>query len=283
MFSRPICLRILLFASALLWTGLASAADVPAQASGKFAGAKISFNVGGGYAFWSRGSERFIEVAISNDPFLAKSFDAFYDPKPVIGSRFADNETFVVYFEFEPTGRYHGLSYYFGSGDGCGFCYDSSVKSTVRIENQRLKGRLFYREKSPTFDVELDVPIAPEEWGKPISGDGGEIGAAFRAYNAAWDKGDRKAVFEHLDSANQARWKKKEKEGKLDEYVAFREKDLHWNLKNARIVGGYSRGDQAVLLVKAKNSYIEHIHGQVSMMKESSGWKIFDEVYEVGE
>lgn len=269
---------------------LGADAQAPATASGKFAGTKVAFDVGGAYAFWSRGKDRMIEVAVSNDPFRAKAFDAFYDPKPVISSRLADDETFVVYFEFEPNGKYHGLSYYFGSGDGCGFCYDTAVKSTVRVENERVKGRVAFKEPNRTFDIQLDVPIAPETWGQPISGEGGEIGAAFRSYNAAWEKNDRKAVFERLDSANQERWKRVEQEdkadrGKLDRYVAFREKEFHWNLKDkdARIVGGYVRGDQAVLLVKAKSTYIDHIHGQVTLTKESGRWKVGDEVYEVGE
>ena len=47
-----------------------------------------------------------------------------------IGS--ADDESKVVTFEFDADGKYRGLSYYFGPGVGCGFCYDSKVGSTVR-------------------------------------------------------------------------------------------------------------------------------------------------------
>jgi hypothetical protein len=282
--------RLVLLGLSLLCAGVLPAAGEPAKASGKFAGTRVSFDVGGAYAFWNRGQDRLIEVAVSNDPFRASAFDAFYDPRPVISSRFADDQAHVVYFEFEPDGKYHGLSYYFGSGDGCGFCYDTAVKSTVRIEKQRVKGRIAFKEPNRDFDIQLDVPIAPEEWGQAISGEGGEIGAAYHGYNAAWDKDDHKGVFDRLDSANQRRWKKIEQEdktdrGRLDRYITFREHDFHWNLKeeDARIVGGYVRGDQAVLLVKAKNTSIDRIHGQVTLTRENGRWKIGDEVYELGE
>lgn len=283
-------LRVVLLGLGLLRSGVVSGAKEPAKASGKFVSTRFSLEVGGAYAFWNRGKDRLIEVAVSNDPFRASTFDAFYDPRPVISSRFADDETHVVYFEFEPDGKYHGLSYYFGSGDGCGFCFDSTVQSTVRVEKQRVKGRIAFKEPNRDFDIQLDVPIAPEVWGQPISGEGGEIGAAYHGYNAAWDKDDHKGVFDRLDAANQQRWKKIELEdktdrGRLERYIAFREKDFHWNLKDkdARIVGGYVRGDQAVLLVKARNTYVDHIHGQVTLTKENGRWKVGDEVYDVGE
>jgi hypothetical protein len=33
-----------------------------------------------------------------------------------------DSETALVYLEFKPDGGYLGLSYYFASGNGCGYC-----------------------------------------------------------------------------------------------------------------------------------------------------------------
>ena len=83
-------------------------------------------------------------------------------------------------------------------GDGCGFCYDPSVKSTVRIAGQRAKGKLSYTGDNRGFNIDMDVPIAPKEWGKPIAGDAGEIGKAYRAYNAAMQKDDRKTILKLL-------------------------------------------------------------------------------------
>src|SRR6266581_3315354 len=181
--ARLICSAIAIAAFVPL---LALAAD-DAQVSGKFEGTKKKFDVGGGYAYWINDPNDgpLIEVAVSNSSFKSSYFDAFYDPRPAIDTLFVDDQTAVVYFQFEPNGKYHGMSYYLGSGDGCGFCYDPSVKSTVRIANQRAKGGLTFKGENRSFDIQINVPVAPKEWGTPLKGDGVEIGNAFRAYNSA--------------------------------------------------------------------------------------------------
>ena len=97
------------------------------------------------------------------------------------------------------------------------------------------------------------------------------------------EKGDRKAVFKLLDTETRRRWTKLEKEGKLESFLTYRDEKVHWRLKEARIVGGYVRHNDAVLLVKASSPLIEHIHGQVALTREGDGWKISEEVYQVGE
>ncbi len=274
----------LVTAAIILLSASLLAADAP-QASGKFKGSKYSFDVGGAYAFWSQSADEgpLIEVAVSNDAFKAEAFDAFFDPKPVIDTSFADEQTAVVYFQFEPNGKYHGLHYYLGSGDGCGFCYDPKVKSTVRIAGNRAKGGLSFSGESRSFDIQIDVPVAPKEWGKPLEADGGDAGAAFRAYNSAMEQQNRKAIFDLVDADTRARWAKREKEGKLDSWLEYREEKVHWRLKDAHIVRGFVRGDQAVLLVKGTSPAIDKVHGQVALTREGGKWKIADEVYEVGE
>ncbi|MDQ6799701.1 MAG: hypothetical protein M3041_02580 [Acidobacteriota bacterium] len=263
---------------------LSLAAD-EATVTGKFEGTKKVFEAGGGYAYWIHDPDAgpLIEVAVSNNSFKASYFDAFYEPRPAIDTLFVSDQTAVVYFQFEPNGKYHGMSYYLTSGDGCGFCYDPKVKSTVRIVGNRAKGRLSYAGDNRGFDLTLDVPIAPKEWGKPIDKDGSDVVRVFRAYNAAVDKGDQKAVFKLLDSETRDIWTTQEKKGKLDAYLDYRAEKVHWRLKDARIVSGYVRDNQAVLLVKAISPLIDHIHGQVLLTKEGDGWKIADEVYQVGE
>jgi hypothetical protein len=280
---RLICSAIVIAA----FVPFLSLAAEEAQVSGKFEGTKKKFDVGGGYAYWIHDSSDgpLIEVAVSNSTFKTSYFDAFYDPRPAIDTLFVDDQTAVVYFQFEPNGKYHGMSYYLASGDGCGFCYDGTVKSTVKIAGQRAKGRLSYTGDNRGWDITMDVPIAPKEWGKPIDKDGSDVAKVFRAYNAAMDKGDQKAVFKMLDGATQDIWKAQEKKGKanLDDYLAYRSDKVHWRLKDARIVNAYLRGNQAVLLIKGSSPVIDHIHGQVLLSKEGDGWKIADEVYQVGE
>ncbi|MDQ6799698.1 MAG: hypothetical protein M3041_02555 [Acidobacteriota bacterium] len=278
---RLICSAIVIAA----FVPFLSLAAEDAQVSGKFQGSKSNFDVGGGYAYWINDPDDgpLIEVAVSNSSFKRSYFDAFYNPRPAIDTQFVDDQTAVVYFQFEPNGKYHGLSYYLGSGDGCGFCYDPKAKSTVRIAGQRAKGTLSFQGDNRAFDITMDVPIAPKEWGKPIDKDGSEVAKVFRAYNAAVDKGDQKAVFKLLDSETRDIWTKQEKKGKLDAYLDYRAEKVHWRLKDARIVSGYVRDNQAVLVIKASSPLIDHLHGQVLLTKEGDGWKIADEVYQVGE
>ena len=74
-----------------------------------------------------------------------------------------------------------------------------------------------------------------------------------------------------------------EKKGKLDSYLDYLSDKVHWRLKEARIVGGYVRENQAVLLIKGSGPVIDHVKGQVTLTRENDGWKISDEVYQVGE
>ncbi|HUJ15605.1 MAG TPA: hypothetical protein VL284_17595 [Thermoanaerobaculia bacterium] len=259
------------------------AADKP-QASGTFSGTKYKFEVIGAYAYWSRSSEEpLIEVAVSNDGFVPAAFDAFYDPKPVIENEFVDQRTAVIYFQFEPSGRYHGMTYYIGSGDGCGYCSDGSAKSTVSVSGGRAKGTLKYKGENRSYDIAFDVPIAPKEWGPAIKGDGGDIGAAYKTYNKAMESGDRQAIFDALDSHLQSFWKKQEKAGKLDGYLEYRQQSVHYHISEAHIIRGFSRPDEAVLLVNASSPLLDHLHGQVVLKREGGRWKISDEVYETGE
>src|SRR5260370_26054621 len=103
------------------------------------------------------------------------------------------------------------MSYCLGLGDGCGFGFDPKVKSTVQIAGQRAKGTLSFKGDNRAFDINLDVPIAPKEWGKPIDKEGSDIAKVFLAYNAAMEKGDQKAVFKLLDSETRDIWNRRKK------------------------------------------------------------------------
>ena len=142
--------------AALLALALASASEAPAggTASGRFEDKTWKVKLSGAYAFWakSRGADddkdaRWIQVAVSNSGFVKEAFDEHYDRERAINSLFVDDETKVVYFELDEKGGYHGLSYYFGPGSGCGYCFSSDVKNTVKAEERpppgppRLQGR----------------------------------------------------------------------------------------------------------------------------------------------
>jgi hypothetical protein len=272
---------------ALLLAAFAEAqSSAPATASGRFATEKRSFDIHGAYAFWVRSGERdhepLLRVAVSNDRFKAEAFDAFYDPEKVIETEFIDESTYVVYFEFEPGGQYHGLSYYFGSGDGCGYCYDSSVHSTVRIAGERLTGSLSFQEPHRSFQLDLNVPVPPRHWGKPLPADGGDPGKTVLAYQTALETRNQKALFDLLTGEGQQLWSQREKEGKLDRALEYRWAKEHLELTQPQITGGYVRGEDAVVLVKGKNSY-SSLKGEVALRREGSRWRIRDEIFGVGD
>ncbi len=268
---------------------LAAAPDAPAPGtvSGTFEDEKWKLQLVGAYAYRDKTNglgdeEDRIQVAVSNRGFLAEAFDEFYDRGHAIHSLFADEETKVVFFEFDESGGYHGLSYYFESGDGCGWCFDTKVKSTVRAVGGRLKGDLSYRKDDLAFQVRLDVPIPPKAWGDPLPKDGGAPGKAFLAYSAALDAREPKAIYALLDAEMKGRFDEYRKKGQLDAWLDYLWKDEHTELKTIRITGGFVRGDRAVVLFDATNPWIDHLHGEAILRREGGAWLLHRDMVDVG-
>jgi hypothetical protein len=264
----------------------AAEAARPATASGTFEDRRWKLEIAGAYAYWDKpsgeGDDRVIRVAVSNAEFQAAALDDHYDRGHAIASLVADDEVKVVYFEFEPSGRYLGLSYYFESGVGCGFCYDSTVKSTVKAAAGRLSGNLSYRGDDRRFDVTFDVPIPAKTWGEALPADGGLPGKAYLAYAEALSGEDRKALRALLDAATQQRWDKYEKDGKLDAYVEYLRHDRHTLMRTIRITGGFVRGDRAVVLFDGSSVYIDHLYGEALLRREDGKWLVHTEMIDVG-
>jgi hypothetical protein len=281
--TRSLAASCFLLASA---SALAAAPVDPASASGQFEDKKLKLEIVSAYAFWGKssgmGDDEVVRVAVSNDKFNAAFFDDHYDRGHAISTLFADDESKVVYFEFNADGKYRGLSYYFGQGVGCGFCYDSKVGSTVRAAGGRLKGDLSYKGDDRQFQIALDVPIPSKVWGDPLPKDGGDPGRAYLAYHAALGKGDRKALFPLLDADTKARWKKYEAEGKLDEYVDYRWDEMHVKMKSVSLSGGFVRGDRAVVLFTGSSSLIDHLYGEALLRKEGGVWLVHADMIDVG-
>jgi hypothetical protein len=281
-------LRSALVVSALLASAVlvASDAPAPAKASGTFEDEKWKVKIGGAYAFWDKSAGTddapVIQVAVSNSGFNEAAFEGVFDRQHAINTLFADEKTKVVYFEFDENGKYRGLSYYFESGDGCGYCFDSKVKSTVRATGGRLQGELSYEGGDRQFQIQLDVPIPPKKWGEPLPRDGGEPGKAFLAYHSALDKRDKKALFEIVDADYKGQLKKYEGKGKLADYLDYRWHDEHTEMKTIRITGGYVRGDRAVVLFDGSNAYIDHLYGEAWLQREGGRWLVDGDMVEVG-
>lgn len=273
---------------ALLWAASAFAADspAPATASGSFEDRKFKIEITGVYAFWGKtsgmGDEPVIRVAVSNAEFKA-AFDAFYDKAAAIGERFIDDDVKVVYFEFSGGGKYMGLSYYFASGDGCGYCFDSKVESAVKTSGARIAGTVSYKSDDRQFDVTFDAPIAPKVWGDPLPKDGGAPGKAWLAYHAALEAKDKKAVYAVLDADMKARWTGHEKQGDLDGYLQYLWHDQHTMLETIQITGGFTRGDRAVVLFTGSSTVIDHLYGEALLRREDGAWLVHTDMVDIGE
>lgn len=219
---------------------------------------------------------------MSNAAFNADAVDAHYDRGHAINTLFADEQTKVVFFEFDEKGKYAGFSYYFESGVGCGLCYDSKVRSTVKASGGRLAGTLAYAGEDYRFDVTFDVPIPPKAWGDALPADGGAPAKAYLAYAAALEKDDRKAVYAQLDAEKKARWDEHAKEGDLDAYFDYLWDDVHTRMKTIRVTGGFERKDRAVVLFDGSSTLLEHLHGEALLRREGGRWLVHSEMVDVG-
>ena len=283
--ARRIALTVLAVLSAV--SLFAADPPAPATASGKFEDARFQLEIAGAYAYWGKtggfGDDPVIRVAVSNAQFKASALDAFYDKACAIHDRFADEDAKVVNFEFDPNGKYTGLSYYFESGDGCGFCYDSKVKSTVKVSGGRLAGTISYKGDDRQFDVTFDVPMPPKAWGDPLPKDGGAPGKAWLAYHAALEARDKKAIHALLDADMKAMWAQDEKDGDLDGWIEYLWHDQHTMLKTIHITGGFVNGDRAVVLFTGSSVYIDHLYGEALLRREGGEWLVHTDMVDVGE
>ncbi|HYB54031.1 MAG TPA: hypothetical protein VEG84_09205 [Thermoanaerobaculia bacterium] len=275
-----------LLAAAAVFAIAPAAATAEASASGAFSDQRVAFDVGGAYAFWDRtagpGGGQVIRVAVSNDQFNARLFDDHYERALAIRLLFVAPQTRVVYFEFDESGKYLGLSYSFGPGAGCVFCSDGNAVSTVRAEDGRLAGELEYQGDDRQYRVLLDVPIPSKVWGDPLPASGGEPGRVYLAYHAALEKGDRKAVFALLDLEMKARWRRYEFEKKLDAYFDYRWEDMHGKMRAVHITGGFVRGGRAVVLFTGKSDAVEALHGEALLREEDGSWFVHHDMVDVG-
>lgn len=256
----------------------ATAEEKAQQASGKVESKGWTFEARGAYAFPAEvgfDDEPGIKVAISNAGFLVEALDRDYDREHMIDTFFRDDETLVAYFQFSKTGAYKGVSYYFGSGDGCGFCYDGSVQSTVKVEKGRIHGTLKLAGKPDDlqFDLRFDVPIAPTDYGTALPAGGGDPGKAYAALHTAivaWDYPAAKPYFSEEVQAGYGEH--------AEEIVQSFRKD-HPD-KSYKIVRGFVRGDRALLLIEGETSYSK-VKTEAQMVREKGTWRLVSEVLQI--
>ena len=271
--------RLLVLASVAA-VGFAAAAS--ASASGKFKSKDSSFEVKDAYSYWGDSSSpvggTVIRVAIAGSEISPEVIDEYHDRGFALKA-LAGDEVALVFFEFDEKGKYHGLSYYVEPGNGCGYCLEPEVRSTVHAEGGRLTGQVTFQGKDRSFDIALDVPVPAREAGKALPSGGGDAGKAFLAYHAALAARDKKALHGLIDAADRATWTKWEKEKKLDGWLDYRWEKEHFALTEPEVTGGFQRAeDRVVLLVQGKTSQVP-IEGEVLMRREDGAWRVHSEIY----
>lgn len=287
--ARPLGTVLLRCCAVALFVLLAAAADAaPNSASGEFSGFEVKLNIEGAYSYWAEGgvsgSEPVIRVVVSNSGLNAAFLDRWYDRQHAIEAIIVDDQNKVVYFDFDAGGRYRGLSYYFGSGYGCGYCYDSKVRSTVSAVGGRLKGKIAFKANdSPmAFDIDFDVAVPSKVWGDALPADGGAPGRAYLAYHKAIEAQDPKALAAAMDARSKALFAKYQKQGELQQNLEFRWEEIHYGMTSVSIIGGFVRGDWAIVLFDGSSTTINRMHGEATVRREGGVWLVDDELLQIG-
>ena len=256
-----------------------SAAEEGGRASGSFETTGSAMEVKDAYAFYGTpslgGKGKVIVVAVSNQGFVKEALDLYWDRRNALERYFKDERTGLVYFEFGPDGGYLGLSYYFGPNDGCAYCADPSVQSTVSLQGGRLTGKLSFPKGGDGhrwFDISLDVPVSDDDHGKSQGAGGGEPGKAYLAYHRALGGWDRRALRSLLSEERRSAWDKAEAEGKGNSFLSFLQQG---HPREVKVTAAYVKGDRALLLIEGKGE-TGKVRGEVHFSREQGSWR-FDE------
>ena len=220
-----------------------------------------------------------IVVAVTNAKMHADAMAQYYDRRRAVDRRINDSDTPVVYFEFKPDGSYRGYSFYFASGNGCGYCGGNmGIASTTKLANGRLAGSLKGTDTDRDFDLTLDVPIRPDDHGAPLPADGGAPGKAYLAYHDALVKRDAKALRATMSDELRETLAGATKEGKASGYLNYLAKE-HPS-KSVQIGKGWSNGKTAVLLIDGESSVLK-LTGEVLLLNQGGTWRVDDELTDV--
>jgi len=255
-----------------LWPGSGSAAGTPAG-SGRFTSKDVTFEILGAYAFHGPigiGDDKGIVVAVGDGEFAASIIDEFYDRRTFFSDLFREHPG--AFFQFTDKGTYYGLSYYMGPGNGCGFCKDN-IESTVKLQNGKLVGSLKWKDKSRGFNVQLDVPVATDDFGVKQGAGGGAPGTAYLAYHDALTKKDVAKLKKSMAKDHNETWAGAEKANDASGYMAYLAKSHPTAIT---VTNRFVKGDHGILLLTGENKDGK-ITGEVRMRKEDGTWRFLQE------
>jgi hypothetical protein len=276
-------LALLAFATCttLAFTRPAASAD-PVTGDGEFTSKGFTMPVSSAIAFRGKSTldqADVIVVAISNGSFRDEWIGSFHDRKRAIEQRFKDRDTAVVYLEFKPDGAYRGHQFHFKSGNGCGYCGGNmGVTSTVKVAGGKIAGTLKLKDGDKVANVKIDTKILSDDHGAPLPANGGAPGEAYLAYHKALVANDPKALRPTLSKENGKYLDDAIKRGKTAAGMKLFTKD-HPD-ESVKIVRGWSKGDQAVLLISGETKILRLV-GEAVMVREGGKWLVDEELTEL--
>jgi hypothetical protein len=258
---------------------VASAVAAEDRATGSFESRNWSFELGSAYAFVGDellGDGRGVVLALTNAAINYEWLDGWQDKRWMIDHYISDtdaeNPSLVVYAGFDDKGGLDGFSWYFGSGDGCGFCSMGAIVSTVKIANGRLVGTLKGKADEVAIDVDLDLPVHEGPSGKQVANDA-EPAQAFLAFHAALNAVEPAGIWDQLDTE----WKKI-LEGRTPEEL----QSFYGQLAGERLPPELTvqevwvDGDRALVVYAGVASYGGKVRGEARMDREEGVWKYDD-------
>jgi hypothetical protein len=257
--------------------GAAAATADTSFADGYFESPSLRLGVRDAYAFVgisSLGEPGVVLVAVSNAGFEQDQIDEYFDRRWVIDNYFQDEDTEVVWLEFDSDGHYRGLSYYFGTGDGCGYC-SGGVESSVHRAGDRLVGSVRQGDAGDGrhFEITLDVPVSADDHGVAQGEGGGAPGRAYAAYDRALADRAAARVRELVTAERRATWAGAEAAGDGDRFFQFL---IDEHPRRAKVTTAYVRGDRALVLFEGDSSE-GSIRGEALLALEDGAWRFEEE------
>jgi hypothetical protein len=252
-------------------------ADDTSAAFGYFETAAVRVPITDGYAFFAEsvlGEEEVLLVAVSNAGFEQPVIDRYWDRRYQLERFFVDGETVIVWIEFEPGGRFRGLTYRFAADDGCRYCA-GDVESTVARSGDRLIGTLRQTDAGDgrLFEITLDLPISSDEHGVARGEGGGEPGAAYLAYHRALVGDRRQRLREQLSAALRQTWAEAEAAGQEEQFLSFLRAE---HPRRVRVTQAFVAAGRSLLLLASGDGDPE-IRGEAQMVLEDGSWRFVEE------
>ena len=212
-------------------------------------------------------------VFLSDQPLDPAVIAASFDPDDGAQAQYRDRSGGFIRICLPPTGGECGL--YFQRNEPSD-SFNSSGYGALSIETRtdtRITGRWVLAEpedffgKTYDFDLRFDTAITPAP-GKALPDDGGEAGAAYKAYATAVAKGDIAALRRMLGESGQWQFSDDDGDRAKESLKQLRdEQPLDPVVFSARAIG-----DHVVLWVEGTDRDDIKRRGRVQMRRESDQW-----------